>query len=323
MCAVSTGIGFCSDLIASGLNKIFGIPNVFFTQLLIVFAFVAVFTLVVLAGMKKGVAKLSDYCVYIALALGIFVLVVSNTGFILDYFTESAGVMFQNFFRMSTWLDPIGKDPFPHDWTVYYWAWYFAYLVMMGLFLAKISKGRTLRQMILTCVVCGSLGCAFFTGIFGGYAVGNQMSGTLPIAQWISELGTSAAIIQLISVLPLGGFVLIVFLVVQFFLMSTTMTSATYALSMMSSKNLSVDEEPDSTVKVVWAFAVGGMSLVALLMGGSIAAIKSMCVVAGFPMIFMYVIITLSLRKWLKKDMKTATNDEDGNIIIHYVEDKN
>ncbi|MBN2284989.1 MAG: BCCT family transporter [Tissierellales bacterium] len=322
MCAVSTGIGFCSDLIASGFSAILGTPNTFFVQFLVVAAFVAVFTVVVLAGIKKGVARLSNLCVYIAFGLGLYVLLVSNTGFILDYFFESVGFMFQNFFRMSTWLDPVGKDPFAHDWTVYYWAWYFAYLVMMGLFLAKISKGRTFRQMILTCVIFGSCGCAFFTGIFGGYAVGNQTSGTLPIAQWISDLGTSAAVIKLISVLPLGGFVLIVFLIVQFFLMSTTLTSATYSLAMMSSKNLAIDEEPDNNVKVAWAFAVGGMSLVALLMGGSIAAIKSITVVAGFPMIIMYVIIMLSLKKWLKKDMKTATEDDEGNIIINYIDDE-
>ncbi len=187
LAAVSTGIGFCSDLIASGLNKIFGIPHTFLTQLLIVFSFVAVFTLVVLAGMKKGVAKLSDSCVYLALALGIFVLLVSNTGFIINYYFDSVGFMFQNFIRISTWLDPVGGEPFPHDWTAYYWAWYFAYFIMMGLFLAKISKGRTLKQMILTCIICGSLGCSFFTGIFGGYTVGNQMSGALPVIEWVTD----------------------------------------------------------------------------------------------------------------------------------------
>ncbi len=102
--------------------------------------------------------------------------------------------------------------------------------------------------------------------------------------------------------------------------MSTTMTSATYALSMMSTKNLSVEEEPDSKVKIAWSFGVGGMSMVAFLMGGSIGAIKSLCVVAGFPMIILTFVVLLSLRKWLKKDFKTAVEDEDGNLIINYEE---
>lgn len=321
MCAVSTGIGFCADLICSGFNTLAGTPNNLISQLLVVLAFVLTFTITVLFGIKKGVAKVSDICTYTALGLGLYVLIFGKSQFILSYYTDSIGVMFQNYFRMSTWLDPVGGSPFPHDWTVYYWAWYFAYLVMMGLFLAKISKGRTLKEMILTCVIAGSAGCSFFTGIFGGYAVGMQTSGVYNLIEWMNEMGTSPAIIKLIQTLPLGGVVLVVFLIVEFFLMSTTLTSATYSLSMMSSKNMSVEEEPSNPVKIVWAVAVGGMSIVALLMGGSISAIKSVTVAAGFPMLILYVIIMIAFFKWVRKDMKKATTAENGDIIIHYDEE--
>lgn len=322
MCAVSTGIGFCADLISSGFNTLAGTPNNLLSQLMVVLAFVATFTITVLFGIKKGVAKISDICTYTALGMGLYVLIFGNTNFILDYYTDSVGVMLQNYIRMSTWLDPVGGSGFPQDWTIYYWAWYFAYLVMMGLFLAKISKGRTLKEMILTCVIAGSAGCSFFTGVFGGYAVGMQTSGVYDLAEWMSSMGTSAAIIKLIQTLPLGGIVLVIFLIVEFFLMSTTLTSSTYSLAMMSSRNMSVDEEPSNFVKVAWAIAVGGMSIVALLMGGSISAIKSVVVAAGFPMMLLYVVILYSFFKWVKKDMATATTAENGQIIIHYEEEK-
>lgn len=324
MCAVATGMGFCCDLIASGLEHIFGIPNTFIVQILIVGAFVVFFTFVVLAGLKKGIAKLSDWCVYIAILLALYVLMVTDTGFAINYFVDSLGLMFNNFIRISLWTDPVQQSGFPQDWTVYYWAWYFAFLIMMGLFISKISKGRTIKQVILTGVICGSLGCAFFTGIFGSYAVGSQMSGALPIADWISQLGRSPAIIKLIAALPFGNLMLFVFLIVQFFLLATTLTSSTYSLSMMSSKNLPLDVEPDNRVKIIWAFAVGGMSIVTMLMGGGITAIKSMCVVAGFPLIFVLGILCVSLIKWVKNDMSNSKTLEDGTIIIQYdVNNKN
>ena len=148
-----------------------------------------------------------------------------------------------------------------------------------------------------------------------------QTSGVYNLIEWMNEMGTSPAIIKLIQTLPLGGVVLVVFLIVEFFLMSTTLTSATYSLSMMSSKNMSVEEEPSNPVKIVWAVAVGGMSIVALLMGGSISAIKSVTVAAGFPMLILYVIIMIAFFKWVRKDMKKATTAENGDIIIHYDEE--
>lgn len=112
MCAVSTGIGFCADLICSGFNTLAGTPNNLISQLLVVLAFVLTFTITVLFGIKKGVAKVSDICTYTALGLGLYVLIFGKSQFILSYYTDSIGVMFQNYFRMSTWLDPVGGSPF-------------------------------------------------------------------------------------------------------------------------------------------------------------------------------------------------------------------
>lgn len=263
-----------------------------------------------LAGMKKGVAKLSNICVYLALLLGAFVLFAGPTNFIVSYFVDSVGVLGTNFLRMSLWSDPVQQSGFPQAWTMYYWAWYFAYLVMMGLFLVRISKGRTIKQLVLTCITSGSAGCAFFIAIFGGYAVNGQLQGTLPLLEWMGSLGASPAIIETISSLPIGGIILVLFLIVEFFLMSTTMTSATVAVSMMTTKELDADAEPPVPVRMAWTVGVGAVSLAAFFMGGSINTIKSMCVLVGFPMIILYIIMTMSLMKWLKQDYPQLQNQE-------------
>ncbi|MCT4507212.1 MAG: BCCT family transporter [Tepidibacter sp.] len=300
--AFSTSMGFTVDLLGSGINRMFGIPNNIYLQVGIVLLFVVFYSVVMLAGMKKGVAKLSNICVYTALALGGFILIVGPTRFIVSYFFDSLGVLGTNFFRMSLWSDPVQKSGFPQDWTMYYWAWYFAYLVMMGLFLARISKGRTIKQLVLTCITSGSAGCAFFIAIFGGYAVNGQLTGKLPLIEWMNSLGSSPAIIETIASLPLGNIVLVIFLIVEFFLMSTTMTSATVAVSMMTTKELDADAEPDLKVRMAWTVGIAAVSLAAFFMGGSINTIKSMCVLVGFPMIILYIIMTVCLMKWLKQD---------------------
>lgn len=302
--AFSTSMGFTVDLLGEGIEKIFNIPNDIVLQVVIMMTFVIVLTIVMIAGMQKGVAKLSDMCVYIALILAIFVIVVGNSSFIMSYFVDSLGVLFNNFIEMSFWTDSIQKSGFPQIWTMYYWDWYFAYLIMMGLFLARISRGRTIKQLILTCIISGSLGCSTFIAIFGGYAVENQVAGKLPLIQWMNELGTSAMVIETISSLPLGIIVLVIFLIVEFFLMATTMTTATVAVSMMTTKELDKNGESDISTRIVWTFGVAAISMAAFFMGGAVETIKSLAIIVGFPMIILYGIISFGLIKWIKEDYK-------------------
>src|SRR5699024_4856495 len=132
-------------------------------------------------GLDKGIRKLSNINVYLALILALFVIIVGPTSFILTYFTDSFGIMAQNFLRMSFYTDPIGGGGFPHSWTVFYWAWFAATALFMGLFIARISKGRTLKSTILHILGWGSIGSWLYFGIFGGYTMNLQQTGELDV----------------------------------------------------------------------------------------------------------------------------------------------
>lgn len=300
--AFSTSMGLAVDLIGSGIEKVTGLPNDIWLQVGLIVLFIVFYAVVMLAGMKKGVAKLANWCVYAAFALGIFILLSGPTAFILSYFFDSLSVMVDNFVRMSFWSDPVEKSGFPQAWTMYYWAWYFAYLVMMGIFLARISKGRTIKELVLTTIFFGSAGCAFFIAIFGSYSVFSELTGALPVLEWMNEAGVSMAVIEVINALPFGAAILIVFLVVEFFLMSTTMTSAAVSISMMTTKELDADADPDVSVRLIWALGIGAVSMAAFFMGGSIDTIKSMCIIVGLPMIFLNILMVVCLMKWIRKD---------------------
>ncbi|MCW7555368.1 BCCT family transporter [Endozoicomonas gorgoniicola] len=300
--AFSTSMGLTVGLIGAGINKLTGIPNDIVLQVGLIAAFIIFYAFVMFAGMKKGVAKLANACVYAAFILGLFVLISGPTAFIFSYFFDSAGVMFNNFIRMSFWSDPVQKSGFPQAWTMYYWAWYFAYLVMMGVFLARISKGRTIRQLVLTTITCGSAGAAFFIAIFGSYSVHSEINGILPVLEWMNEFGVSMAVVETINALPMGSIILVVFLFVEFFLMSTTMTSTAVSMSMMTTKELDADSDPDASVRMIWALGIGAVSMAAFFMGGSIDTIKSMCIIVGLPMIALYILMMICLKKWIKQD---------------------
>lgn len=324
--AFSSSMGLTVNLMGSGIQNLVGIKNNIYMQIGIVLLFIAFYALIMLLGMKKGISKLANACVIVAFLLGFLVLISGPTAFIFSYFIDSLGVMFNNYIRMSFWTDPIQKSGFPQAWTMYYWAWYFSYLIMMGVFLARISKGRTIKQLIFTTIICGSAGCAFFIAIFGGFSVYSEVSHTLPILQWMSQFGVSTAIIHTIKSLPLGALTLSVFLIVQFFMMSTSMTSTAMSVSMMTSKKLDHNADPNMSVRLVWAIGIGAVSMAAFFMGGSIEIIKSMTVIIGLPMIILYFIISICLMKWIKQDFPELCKETifiPSNKIASLIYEKN
>lgn len=305
--AFSTSMGVSADLLSAGLTKLFGIPGTTIVKVSIVLSFIIFYAVIMLFGLKKGISKLANWCVYIAVGMVLFIFVAGPTSFIINYTSDSVGIVLQNFFRMSFYTDPVGKSNFPQDWTIFYWAWYFAYLVMMGLFIARVSKGRTMSQVILTCVIGSSLGCMLFLSILGGYTVHGIIGGSLPIVKWFTDLGLAGTIIEVIASVPFGSVILVVFLASSYFLITTTMTSATYAVSMMTTKELDPEQDPPTNVRLIWCVAVGAISMVALLMGGAINTIKSMAIISAPPMIILYIIMFIGLLKWLKEDYEVES----------------
>ncbi|CAM3781131.1 BCCT family transporter [Vibrio aquimaris] len=298
--AFASSLALTVTLLSAGTAQLLGVENNLVLQGSIILLFVLVLFAVTLVGFNKGINKVSDYTVISAIIFALFVLFSSNVQFILNNFTDSVGVMLDSFFRMSLWTDPVQQSGFPQAWTQYYWFWYYAYLIMMGLFITRISRGRTIREVILYSISMGSLGCAFFISIFGGYAVWAQLLGGYPIQDWMSEGGLTFAVVSLIQTLPAKNLVLALFLIIQFFLMLTTMSSASVATSMLTTNQLSLNGDPDIKVKLLWAAAIALISFSVFLTGGGINTIKSLCVVAGLPMMFIYGILIKQIMMELK-----------------------
>ncbi|MCY4155458.1 MAG: BCCT family transporter [Gammaproteobacteria bacterium] len=298
---VSTSLGLGLPLVSALVARCFALQDTFGLQLGVLAIWTAVFTTSVYLGLEKGIRVLADLNAVLAIGFLLFVLVVGPTLFILNISTNSLGLMLDNLLRMSFWTDPVTKGGFPEDWTVFYWGWWIAYAPMVGLFVGRISKGRTIREMIIGPVVWGSLGCMAFFACAGGYSLHLELNGTLDIFTRLNEAGIPAAVVAVVGSLPGGTLTLFVFTVLCIVFLATTLDSTAYVLSGISTKNLGGDKQPPRWNRFAWAFALAVIT-VGLIGAGGLRTVQTSTVVAALPLFPVLVILFLSLLKWLRKD---------------------
>jgi BCCT family betaine/carnitine transporter len=208
--------------------------------------------------------------------------------------------MVQEFIRLNTWTDPVMNTGFVEDWSIFYWAWWLAYGPFMGLFVTRISRGRTLKQLILGMVGFGTLGCAIFYIAVGNTAMWMDMEGIVPVRELVAAGNGDTAIAQVMSALPLQPLPLILFIVVAMIFVATTYDSASYAIAASATRNLKAGTDPERWHRVFWAFALGVLPVMLMFVGG-LKAIQSVVLVVSLPVLVIGVAMTVSLFKSLRQ----------------------
>ncbi|WP_318616924.1 BCCT family transporter [Sporosarcina sp. YIM B06819] len=298
---LGTSLGLGVPMVSAVVGSIFGIQQSLMLDTIIVVSITIIYSASAYMGLHKGIKRLSDINVYLALALAIFVFIVGPTSFILTYFSNSFGLMVQNFAYMSFYTDPINKGGFPQGWTVFYWAWFAATAPFMGLFVARISKGRTLRELITHMLLWGSIGGWIYFMVFGGYTMNLQLSDILPVKDILSENGGPATVVEILKSLPLSYIVLPFFVILAIIFLSTSLDSATYILAAIATKELKEGQEPARWHRMVWGTILAVLSITLLLIGG-LRVIQTSAVIVSVPIFVIYLLLIVSFFKWLKQD---------------------
>jgi BCCT family betaine/carnitine transporter len=273
-------------------------------QLVILAGWTALFTYTVWAGLKTGIARLADINTFIAYFLLLYVFIVGPTTFILNTWCNSLGLMINDFVRLSLWSDPISNGGFPERWTVFYWAWWAAYAPMMGLFVARISRGRTIRQVVIGMLLFGSAGCWVLLAAWGGYVIHLQTQGTLDVYEILRSSGGSndATIVAILRSIPGSKYLFIpAFAVLCFVFLATTLNSAAYTLSSQVTRVLSGTEEPPRWNRTMWGIILG-LFAVGLLSTGALKAVQLSSLVVALPLIPVLLLMVVSLMKWIRED---------------------
>ena len=298
---VVTTLGLGVPMISEGVSQIAGIPRTTLLDAGIIMVWTVIFGTSVFLGLQKGLKRLADINVYLALGVGVFFLVFGPTVFIVSTFTNSVGQLLQNFVQMSFYTASVRGSEFPEKWTIFYWAWWLAYAPFVGLFTARISRGRTIRELILAMVVGGSLGSWLTFTILGNTGFYFDRNGIVNVTGILSDSGAPSAIVATVLGLPLGPIVLVVFLVLAMIYLATSLDSAAFILSSVSTKDLHPNEQPARWNRVFWAIILGAVAVTMMYLGG-LEPLQSMAVMTAFPMIIVFTIMTISFRRWLIED---------------------
>jgi BCCT family betaine/carnitine transporter len=299
-----SSLGFSTPLIAACISRLTGIENDFGLEFLTVVLCVVLFATSVWLGLKKGIKRLSDFNLAIAFMLLLFVIVVGPTVFLFKTSVNSVGLMLQNFVQMNTWTDAFTSSGFVESWTVFYWAWWIAYGPFVGLFVTRISRGRTIRQVITGMIGYGTLGGALFYMVLGNYSLYLELNDTLAVSALLNEAGAPAAIVATLDQLPLGGLVIAVFCLVSLVFSATTYDSASYTLASSATRRLLAGDDPARWHRVFWAIALAALPLTLLFIGG-LKVLQTAALVVSLPILIVGVLMSFCLMRQLADDHQT------------------
>nr|WP_245832353.1 BCCT family transporter [Oceanospirillum sanctuarii] len=294
-------IGFLGLQVSFGLEKLFGIPNIYATQVTILITLIAIYTLSAVSGVTKGIQLLSSANVILAAILMGFILLFGPTSFIFDSYLHSFGIYIDQFIPMATFrADPGWLD----WWTVFFWGWFLGYGPLMAMFVARISRGRTIREMILLIsIVAPVITCFWFT-IVGGSGLAFELENPGVISGPFTGFNLPAALLAITEQLPLGGLISVMFLILTTIFVATTGDSMTYAVSMV----MTGTDHPQSSIRVFWGVMMGLVAALLISIGsGGISALQSFIVITAVP-----VSLVLLPSLWTAPQIARKMADEQG-----------
>lgn len=290
---LATSLGFGASQAAAGLNYLFGTPEGVSMEVLLVIGITMIATLSVVAGLEVGVKRLSEINLILAAVLMLFVIIVGPTIGILTGF-------FQNIVAYITTLpalaNPIGRTDtsYMHGWSTFYWAWWISWSPFVGMFIARVSRGRTVREFLIAVLLVPSLACILWMTVFGGTGITQYLGGYTTAAT--SELPVQ--LFAMLDILPLAqitSFIGII-LVVVFFV--TSSDSGSLVIDTIAAGGKVNSPTPQ---RVFWCSFEGIVAIV-LMLGGGLVALQAMAVSAGFPFAMVLLVSCVALVKGLMEE---------------------
>lgn len=294
---VATSLGFGTLQIGAGLHKVLGLTNGLTLQLIIIAVAAVLYLISSMTGLDRGIQLLSNFNMLVALLLCVLIFILGPTSFILDSFVTTTGDYLNNLISMSMRLTPFTKGTWVANWTLFYWAWWIAWSPFVGMFIARISKGRTIREFVTGVLLAPSLVSFIWFSVFGGTALNFAMFGNTPLIEATNQ-DVSMALFTMLDHLPLPALTSLVaiLLVIVFFV--TSADSATFVLGMMSSDG---NPHPSGRLKLIWGSLIALIAAV-LLVSGGLKGLQTMSIVTALPFAVVMLGMCICLYNELNKE---------------------
>lgn len=309
----ATTFSLATPLLSAALSHVFGFPLTTTLTFAVLLCIAVVYTISVLSGMS-GIIKSAAVCTTIFFfMLAFFLFAGGETRYIIETGITSLGNLVQNFIGLSTWMDPLrtsgdGVNGFVQNWTIFYWAYWMAWCVATPFFIGMISKGRTIKNVIIGTYGYGLAGTFLSFIIFGNYGLSQQLAGNVDLISMVSN-GTdiNLGIIQIFETLPFTDVLLVALVVMMVTFYSTTFDSLTLVVSAYSYKNLSPDKEAARPVRAFWALIFICFPIALIFAENSISSLQSVSIIAAFPIGLVFCLIIASFFKDAKLYLQEQT----------------
>jgi glycine betaine transporter len=302
---VAASLGMGASQVNSGLNAVFGLPIGPAWQVGIIVVTAALFIASALSGVERGVKWLSSGNLVLAALLALAVLLLGPTISVIDTFTNTLGAYLSDLVRMSLRMTPFRESSWVGDWTIFYWAWWISWSPFVGLFIARVSRGRTIRQFVLGTVIAPTLvGFAWFS-VFGGTALHMVIFDGVPLLEAV-RTDASTTIFAMFEAMPFGRAMSVAATVLVLVFFVTSGDSATLVLSMMSTGG---NPDPSGRVKLMWGVLVAAIAA-SLMLAGGIRALQTATMVFALPFVVVVVLMAVSVTRAIHHDWQEERRRE-------------
>lgn len=306
LAGTATTFSVATPLMAGIIQKLFHIPiSRTVITIIILLITCAVYTYAVLHGFK-GISFLAKLCIWLFFGLLFVVLIIGGQGrFIIENGVQSLGKMFQNFIGLSTYADPARTNNFPQDWTIYYWAYWMVWCIAAPFFIGNISRGRTVKQVILGGYIFGVGSTIVSFIVLGNYGLGIQTAGAADfIAQYEASGDLYELILNIIDTMPASTVILVVTMLCMIAFYATSFDSIAYTAACYSYKDLGEDEKPNKLITLLWCILLIVLPIALVFSESSMNNIQSVSIISAFPIGIIMIIMIWSFIKDAKKYRK-------------------
>ncbi len=305
---VATSLGLGVSQINTGLNHLFGISVNTNTQILLIAGITSIATLSVVLGLDKGIKRLSEFNMALAILLLLFVWLIGPTLFILNGFIEDIGLYLNDFFVLAFWNETYSQGNWQNDWTIFYWGWWAAWAPFVGMFIARISRGRSIREFIMGVLLVATGLTFIWLSVFGNSALYIELAGPGGLVDAVQEDLTRSLFI-FFEKLPLatgleipsgmlsGIGTLAIVVIITFFV--TSSDSGSLVIDIITAGG---HANPPVAQRIYWATTEGVVAAI-LLAGGGLAALQTAAIAAGLPFAVLILLMIYSLHRALTDEL--------------------
>ncbi|MDZ7799229.1 MAG: BCCT family transporter [Trueperaceae bacterium] len=310
MFGVATSLGLGVQQVNAGLNHLFGIGMNPVIQLFLIIGITAIATISVVRGLEAGIQKISEFNIWAALVLLVFVLVMGPTLFILNALTENIGMYIQNLPTLATWTETYTATSWQNGWTVFYWGWWIAWSPFVGMFIARVSKGRTIREFILGVLLVPTFVTFLWITVFGDGGLWIERFGPGGLATAVQE-NIPVSLFVFLDNFPLAlvSSLLAVVVVVSFFV--TSSDSGSLVIDIITSGG---DADPPVPQRIFWAITEGAVAA-ALLIGGGLVALQTAAITTGLPFAIVLLVMCFSLHRGLSRYIELVPQAAERPVV--------